>query len=310
MDYIETFLKYIAVDRGLSDTTVQTYKNDLRALERFLLSQDETLDWTLVDKDRVRLWIADRMDSGVEPQTIRRALSSLRTFFRYLVMMDVITVNPMQLIPNPKTPRQLPHFLRQQEMDHLLDDVTFPDTFMGRRDRLILMTFYEAGLRISELIGLNAENISWDRNELRVLGKRNKHRIVPFGEELRNALMTYDAERQEKTGSATGPFFVNDRGVRATDSEVRRTVKRYLSLVTTQKKRTPHVLRHTFATVLLNNGADLEAVKNLLGHESVATTQVYTHTTFTELQKAYAAAHPRNAAEPTPAAEEERGEDA
>lgn len=298
-DHIANFLSYVSVDRGLSPTTVRTYSNDLRALERFLLSQDETLDWTLVDKDRIRLWIAGRMEQHVEPQTIKRSLSSLRSFFNYLVATGVVDADPMQYIPNPKTSHPLPAFVRQQEMDRLLDDVTFPDTFAGRRDHLIILTFYTTGLRISELRGLNVEDISWDRHELRVLGKRNKHRVVPFGKELHTALSAYAAERQSLTGHSTGPFFVDEDGGRVTDSGVRKTVKHYLSAVTTQQKRTPHVLRHTFATVMLNNGADLEAVKSLLGHESVATTQIYTHTSFAELKKAYAAAHPRHGADLT-----------
>lgn len=293
MDYIADFLNFLAIDRGLSPTTVETYKNDVRALEVFLLGLDEQLDWKLVDKDRIRLWVAHRMEQQVRPQTIKRSLSSLRTFFKYLQMREVIEINPMQLIPNPKTSRPLPAFVRQADMDVLLDNVKFPDTFIGRRDYLILLTFYTAGLRISELRGLDAGDVSFDRNELRVLGKRNKHRVVPFGEELKERLQAYAEDRERLCGDTCGPLFINMKGRRVTDGEVRTVVKHYLSMVTKQQKRTPHVLRHTFATVMLNNGADLESVKELLGHESIATTQVYTHTTFEELRKVYAAAHPR-----------------
>lgn len=299
MDYISDFLRYLAVDRGLSPNTTKTYNVDLRELERFLLTQDDALDWTLVDKDRVRLWIASRMNDGVKPQTIKRSLSSLRTFFRYMKQRGVIDINPMQLIPNPKTERTLPSFVRQNDMDRLLDDITFPDTFEGRRDHLILLTFYTAGLRVSELCGLNAADVHLDRRELRVLGKRNKHRVVPFGDELLNALRDYAAERAALTNDAAGPFFIHPDGRRLTTANVRTIVRQYLTLVAPGQKCTPHVLRYTFATVMLNNGADLEAVKNLLGHESIATTQIYTHTTFEELRNIYAAAHPREKHEPT-----------
>lgn len=296
MDHIADFLKYLAANRGLSPTTVKTYGQDLRALERFLLTQDEQLDWALVDRDRIRLWVADRMSGPVRPQTIKRSLSSLRTFFRYLCTRAVITADPMQLIPNPKTPRALPACVRREEMDRLLDRTAFPDTFTGRRDHLILLTFYSAGLRVSELCRLNLSDVDHDRSELRVLGKGNKQRVVPFGPELRDALALYAAERTALFGgSGCAPFFVTDRGRRVNYALVHDVVRDYLSLVTTATKRTPHVLRHTFATVMLNGGADLEAVKSLLGHASIATTQIYTHTTFAELRRAYETAHPREA---------------
>ena len=293
MDYISDFLNYLRVDRGLSATTLKTYQSDLRCFEAFLKTQEEQLDWTLVDRDRVRLWVADRMGSEAKPQTIKRSLSSLRTYFRYLIMREIITVNPMSLIPNPKTQKVLPAFVRQADMDRLLDDIPFDDSDTGHRDYLILLIFYTTGIRVSELCGLNVEHVDMNRMELRVLGKRNKHRVVPFGEELMRCLEAYLARRAKHDTATAGPLFLNNKGKRIRDFQVRQIVKHYLSLVTTQKKRTPHVLRHTFATVMLNNGADLEAVKDLLGHESVATTQVYTHATFEELKKVYEHAHPR-----------------
>lgn len=292
-DYISDFISYLKVDRGMSVNTIATYHSDLRCLECFLRSQEELLDWTLVDRDRVRLWVASRMEKGVKPQTIKRSLSSLRTFFRYLEMREVISVNPMSLIPNPKTQRVLPSYVRQAEMDRLFDEVHFEDTYIGQRDYMILLTFYTTGIRVSELCGLDVASVSMDRMELRVLGKRNKHRVVPFGKELAECLAAYLQRREAWCGFPDGALFLNEKKGRASSSQVREAVKRYLSLVTTQRKRTPHVLRHTFATVMLNNGADLEAVKDLLGHESVATTQIYTHTTFEELKKVYEQAHPR-----------------
>ncbi len=292
--HIVSFLDYLTAVRGCSPLTVRTYAGDLKHLEAFLHRQEETIDWRLVDKDRIRLWVAAAMEGGCQPQTIKRSLSSLRTFFRYLLMEGHITVDPMQRVVNPKVGHPLPAYVRADDMNRLLDDIPFPDTFEGRRDHLLLLTFYTTGMRVSELCGLDVEAISRERRELRVLGKRNKQRVIPFGEELAAALAAYAAERHRLCGRATGPFFITPDGRRMSDARVRRVVKTYLSLVTTQRKRTPHVLRHTFATVMLNNGADLEAVKELLGHDSVATTQIYTHTQFEELKKAYAHAHPHS----------------
>ncbi len=293
MDYIAAFLKYLEVDCGASSATVRTYSSDLHALADFLMQQNERIEWDLVDRDRVRLWVAARMDKGIKPQTVKRSLSSLRTFFRYLLMNEVISRNPMQYISNPKTERPLPAFVGASAMNELLDGVVFPDSFAGRRDRLILLTFYSAGLRISELVGLDVQDISWGGYELRVLGKRNRHRVIPFGRELYDELYRYAQERERLCGVPGGPFFVEESGRRLTAKKVREMVRGYLSLVTSQQKCTPHVLRHSFATAMLNNGADLEAVKDLLGHASVVTTQVYTHTNFSELQKIYASSHPR-----------------
>lgn len=291
---IAEFYDYLINVRGCSLRTAGNYRYSLCAFEKFLLTQDTKIDWALVDKDRVRLWVAAWMETGVKPQTVQRGLSALRTFFRYLLTRGVVKCDPMQFVAYPKVGRPLPVFVRQSEMDQLLDHVTFPDDFCGRRDHLILLTFYSTGMRLSELTGLNVENFSWSRSEVRVLGKRNKHRLIPFGDELLNALTDYLPERNAVCGNSKGAFFVSDKGTRLSNAKVRSIVKNYLSIVTNVEKRTPHVLRHTFATVMLNNGADLEAVKNLLGHDSVATTQIYTHTNFEELKSAYLTAHPHS----------------
>lgn len=294
MDHIAAFLKYLSAVRGRSPLTVSTYTSTLRNLERFLLTQDTEIDWTLVDKDRIRLWVAACMERGLKPPTVKRSLCALRTFFRYLMLEGVVDKSPMQLIPNPKAGHPLPVYVRESEMDRLLDGITFPDDFIGRRDHLILLTFYSTGIRLSELIGIDTADVGWERAELRVLGKRNKHRVVPLGPEMLHALRSYAAEREQLCAVPDGPLFVDRKGRRLRPEAVRSVVRCYLSLVTTVEKRTPHVLRHTFATVMLNNGADLEAVKNLLGHDSIATTQIYTHTNFREMQRAYAAAHPHS----------------
>lgn len=293
MTVVADFIDYLRVDCGYSATTLRTYRSDLEALERWLGGVDESQDLTTVDRDLIRRWVASEGARGVKPQTIKRMLSSLRTFFKYLLRQGLITTDPMRLVSNPKLPRPLPAFVRENEMDRLLDHTAFPDNFAGRRDHLILLTFYTTGMRLSELVGLDVDSFSWPRSEVKVLGKRNKHRVIPFGPELYAHLQTYLGERRQVCGTDDGPFFVDGEGRRLTAPKVRETVKHYLGLVTTSHKRTPHVLRHTFATAMLNNGADLEAVKDLLGHESVATTQIYTHATFNELRQAYLHAHPR-----------------
>ena len=297
MTVVADFIDYLRVDCGYSATTLRTYRSDLEALERWLAGVDESQSLTTVDRDLIRRWVAAEGARGVKPQTIKRMLSSLRTFFKYLLRQGLVKTDPMRLVSNPKLPRPLPAFVRENEMNRLLDHTAFPDTFAGRRDHLILLTFYTTGMRLSELVGLNVDSFSWPRSEVKVLGKRNKHRVIPFGAELYAHLQNYLAERCRVCDTDDGPFFIDGEGKRLTAPKVRETVKHYLGLVTTAHKRTPHVLRHTFATAMLNNGADLEAVKDLLGHESVATTQIYTHAAFNELRQAYLHAHPRATAD-------------
>ena len=294
MDRVDRFLAYLAADRGYSSLTVEVYRGDLRHFESFFLKLETSMDWSNVDSDVIRRWMAERMENGISPRSVKRSLSALRSFYKYLLRLGEVEHDPTQLIRNPKVPKTLPSFVKQSEMDRLLDGVTYPEGFVGLRDRLILLTFYTTGVRISELVGLNVEQVDLSHGELKVTGKRNKQRIIPFGEELADGIKVYLQERNEVFGLTAGALFVDMRGLRMSTAEVREVVRYYLSLVTTQKKKTPHVLRHTFATVMLNNGADLGAVKELLGHESLATTEIYTHTTFAELRKEYEKAHPRS----------------
>ena len=294
MTRVDEFLSYLAADRGYSPLTVETYRGDLVHFEKYCQNLDAEVDWSTVDSDLIRRWVAQRMQEGVGPRTVKRALSALRSFYRYLLRLGVVEKDPTQLVANPKVGKTLPSFVKESEMDRLLDGITYPQSFVGIRDHLILLTFYTTGVRASELVGLNIENLDLSCGELKVTGKRNKQRIIPFGEELIRDFKCYLKEMNELLGLTSGALFVDMRGLRMSTEGVRQVVRFYLSMVTTQKKKTPHVLRHTFATVMLNNGADLGAVKELLGHESLATTEIYTHTSFAELQKEYAKAHPRN----------------
>lgn len=290
---IERFLNYLEAAKNYSQLTLTTYRTDLEAFATFFSDLDEGLSWENIDADVIRQWIMQRMDDGISPVTVKRGLSALRSFYKYELRMGRRDVDPTQRVVNPKTGKPLPAFVREADMDFLLDtEGIFAEGYEGEQERLVILLLYSTGLRRSELVGLNVGDIDFGRNELRVTGKRNKQRAVPFGKELQQALHKFIA--QYRNGELpTTPLFQGKRGGRMTTMAVYENVHKHLSLVTTQNKRSPHVLRHTFATVMLNNGADLEAVKEILGHESVATTQIYTHTTFEELKQAYKKAHPR-----------------
>lgn len=293
MTVVEDFLSYLRADRGYSLQTVSTYRESLVAFEIFFRSIDSQLTWERIDVDIVRRWMATLAERGKTSRTICKELSALRSVYKYLLRLQRIEHNPMRLVSNPKMTVPLPTFLKQSEIDKLFDEVIFPKTDEGLRDRTILLVFYHTGVRLSELVGLNLEAVRLSMNELKVVGKRNKQRIVPFGKELKAALDCYLARRVAVDALDADALFLNTKGRRISREQVRQVVKKYLALVTTQKKKSPHVLRHTFATVMLNNGADLEAIREILGHESIDTTEVYTHTTFADLKKEYERAHPR-----------------
>lgn len=294
MDHINEFLEYLIAEKGYSQQTVITYRTAISDFVNFVAALDEDLDWNSIDVDIIRRWIAQRRENGTDARTVKKQLSALRTMYRYLMIMGITDKNPARLVTNPKVAKRLPTFLKQSEMDRLFDDTEFDDNFEGHRDHLILLTFYSTGIRVSELAGLNTSSLSLSGNEMKVLGKRNKERIVPFGEEMHNALKAYITERNKlsRIGNEEA-LFIDKRGFRLTVPKIRNIVKKRLTLVTNQKKRTPHTLRHTFATVMLNNGADIRAVQELLGHESLEATEVYTHLSFADMRKEYEKAHPR-----------------
>ena len=292
--HIDSFLDYLRLERAYSPRTVQSYGMDLNEFEAYLRRTDAELRLETVDADNVRNWTMEMMEAGQKETSVNRRLSALRSFYRYLLRKGVVEVSPMQTVRGPKKKKPLPMFLREEEMNRLLDETDFGEGFEGERDRLIIEMFYETGMRRAELVGLNEADVDFYRGQIKVTGKRNKQRLIPFGEELGSALRVYMEEKaQEVPEAEDGALFVQKSGRRVTDAWVYTMVKRNLSRVTTIKKRSPHVLRHTFATTMLNHDAELEAVKELLGHESVSTTEIYTHTTFEELKNAYSKAHPR-----------------
>ena len=292
---IDQFLNYLRYERNASPLTVQTYEESLREFESYLNLRDDGLSLDKVDADLIRDWMESLMDKGNTASTIDKKLSALRSFYRFSLKRKLVEKDPAHCITGPKKSKPLPQFLREGEMDELLDALEWKDNYKDVRARTILLLLYEAGLRRSELTGLDDEDVDFAVGQLKVTGKRNKQRIIPFGEELRNSLLHYMEVRDKTLPDAVGKgaLFLSDKGKRMTNDQVYVLVRHYLSAVTTLKKRSPHVLRHTFATAMLNNGAGLESIKDLLGHESVSTTEIYAHTTFEQLKRVYKEAHPR-----------------
>lgn len=290
----KAFFDYLRFERGASEMTIEGYRSDLKAFESFYKELNSSLSWETIDADVAREWIVRMMEHGNKASSVQRRMSALRSFYRFLQLRGYITHNPVSNIVAPKKERALPTFIREDDMARLLEqEGMFDDTFEGRRDRLIVDMFYETGLRLSELIGLDTTDVNLTSQVLRVTGKGNKQRIVPFGDNITQLIIKYNKERARVTKEQDGPYFVTREGQRLLPARVRRMVKRQLGLVTLQRKRSPHVLRHTFATSMLNHQADLQSVKELLGHEKLSTTEIYTHTTFEELKRVYETAHPR-----------------
>ena len=290
---IKSFLDYLRLERNYSEKTLVSYETDLREFEDYLEETEAELELTKVHSDVVRNWIVSLMDKGRTASSVNRKLSSLRSFYHFLLRRKRITVNPMLKIVGPKKKKPLPSFVREKDMDRLLDGVPFREGYEGCRDRIILEVFYVTGMRLSELIGLNDVDVDFSAKLVKVTGKSNKQRLIPFGNELEKDLLIYNKVRNETFPEGTEAFFVRKDGKRMYPMQVYRLVRRNLSKVVTLKKRSPHVLRHTFATAMLNDNAELRAVQELLGHESLSTTEIYTHTTFEELKKVYELAHPR-----------------
>ena len=280
-------------ERNCSELTAKRYETSLRDFEAFFLTTDEWLTWASVDADIIRRWMESLMDRGNIASTVNTAMSALRSFFRFAKARSLVQSNPTTGLRAPKKSKPLPQFVREEQMNRLIDEPESSDDINIVRARTIIILLYEAGLRRAELTNLNDTDVDFAAMQLKVNGKRDKQRIVPFGEELAKQLRQYIEIRNEQLPRNSEALMVDNKGNRMTGMQVYRLVKSELGKATTQKKRSPHVLRHSFATALLNNGASLEGVRQLLGHESAATTQIYTHTTFEQLKRVYKKAHPR-----------------
>lgn len=291
--YKERFLKYLKLEKNYSDKTVEAYRSDLLLFEQFLKETDNNLDLLSCDRDLVRLWIVDMMERGSATTTVNRKLSTLRSFYRYMRLRGILETSPVQGVKGPKNKKPLPQFVKESEMDILLDETDLGTGFIGIRNRTIIATFYQTGIRMAELIGLNDRDIDFSTNMVKVTGKRDKQRFIPFGKELEERFRLYMEAREAEFGMTEGAFFVSNKGERIPRHQVYLLVKDALSKVSSVAKKSPHVLRHTFATSMLNHNAELGAVKELLGHNSLQTTEIYVHNTLQELKDIYKQAHPR-----------------
>lgn len=290
----DDFLGYLAFERNRSPRTVECYGKDLAAFESFFRSKDESLSWESVDSDIIRDWMEDMMDRGNSASSVDRRLSAVRSFYRYALSKGKVVADPAHSIRGPKKEQPLPQYLREEEMDALLDRSKWSDSFGDVRSRTMLLVLYETGIRRSELVSLDDSSVDFVNREIRVVGKRDKERVIPFGEELESALKKYIEVRDLCLAEKhCGALFLSSSGYRIDGNALYRDVRKRLSQVSTLKKRSPHVVRHTFATAMLNNGAEIESVRKLLGHENLSTTEIYTHATFEQLKQVYKNAHPR-----------------
>lgn len=295
MDAITAFFDYLVYEKRVSENTVTAYRNDLHQFEDFLLQNYQLDNLLLVTSEIVRNWTLYLIESQDTPRTISRKLSALRTFFRYQMKVKNVTINPMNVVVSPKIGKRLPQFVDENEMEQLFQAEIFPDNYQGWRDRLILELFYATGMRLSELINIKYSDLDLYDCSVKVLGKRNKERIIPFSPRLKELILKYFELFTEQYGeiNKNSFIFVDSKANKIYPKAVYRIVRKYLDMVTTIDKRSPHVLRHTFATHLLNRGADINAIKEILGHAGLAATQVYTHNSVEKLKNIYKQAHPR-----------------
>ena len=293
--YIDQFADYLRLERNYSLKTVESYRRDLILFQQFLADTDAELDLLSADRDVVRLWVVEMMDKGEKSTTVNRKLSTLRSFYRFLRIKGITDHSPVQGVKGPKNKKPLPQFVKEADMDRLLDDseIDLGEGFIGIRNRTVIAAFYETGMRMAELIGLDDRDIDFGSHTIKVTGKRDKQRFIPFGKELEDRFTEYLEARTAEFGETHGAFFLSQKGERIPRHQVYLLVKNALSKVSDVSKKSPHVLRHTFATSMLNHDAELGAVKELLGHNSLQTTEIYVHTTFQELKEIYKQAHPR-----------------
>lgn len=291
---IDDFLRYMETERVASPRTIQTYRDVLKEFESYVASLDNQSLET-VDTDIVRDWMSSLMERGNKPSYVCKQLSAVKSLYRYALKRQLVNVDPAYAVKGPKKQKPLPVFLKEQEANRLFDELTWDYSNIDDvRARTLLLLLYSTGIRRAEATALNDCDVNFINSELKVTGKRRKQRIVPMGSELSEALQSYIRLRDETLPhNDEGAFFISNKGMRISGAQIYYIVKRYLSLVTTMKKKSPHVLRHSFATAMLNNDASLGCVQKLLGHESIATTEIYTHVTFEDLKRIYAKAHPR-----------------
>ena len=290
---VDKFLDYLSSELNRSQQTVESYRDDLKHFEKFAKDLSDSFSWETVDSDMVRDWMESMMDKRNSAATVSRRLSALKTFYRFALARHYVESDPVYSIKGPKKEKPLPQFVKESEMDELLDRQAWGDDYNNVRARTIIILFYETGMRLSELVNLDDKDVNFVTSEIKITGKGNKQRIVPFGDELKNTLLEFRRLRDASVEVKTPALVVSDKGTRMSPSKVQNIVRSNLSRVCSLKKKSPHVLRHSFATAMLNHHVGIENLKKLLGHASISTTEIYTHTTFEQLKRVYNEAHPR-----------------
>ena len=289
---IQSFLDYLQFEKRYSLHTIEAYRNDLEQFFLFLVDSFDSPEISKILPTFIRTWLASLKSDDISSKSINRKASSLKSFFKYLMKMGKLEVSPMITVHTPKISKRLPEFVLEDDMQTLFNHVEFPDDWKGRTERLVLLLFYSTGMRLTELITIKEGDVDYSKSQIKVLGKGNKERIVPISTEMRDSLKEYVAEKSVQIEGITN-LFTDEKGKALQQRKVYTFVNQYLSTITTIKKKSPHILRHSFATHLMNNGASLNAVKELLGHSSLASTQVYTHNTIDKLKDVFKKAHPK-----------------
>lgn len=292
INQVQQFCDYIQHQKRYSQHTVNAYQKDLNQFCQFASQTYELNNWKEISSTIIRSWIVSLLEEGNSPTTINRKISSLKSLYKYLLKDKAVQKNPLLKVVVPKTSKRLPVFINETEVTQLFSQVIFDDDFEGFRDRLVLELFYLSGMRLSELVNLKMNDINTYNLTVKVLGKRNKERIIPITQQFVDNYKKYLNYREE-ISPKSNYIFLTEKGDKIYEKLVYRLVNKYLSLVTTADKKSPHVIRHTFATHMLNNGADLNTIKEILGHASLSATQVYTHNTIEKLKNIYQQAHPR-----------------
>ena len=292
---IEPFLSSLKFEKRYSLHTIRAYQDDLIQFFDYLQFQFGETEITAISSSFVRSWLASLKDARLTAKSIGRKLSTLKSFFKYQMRMGILVATPVVNVVAPKISKRLPAYVEQGEMATLLKDIEFPDDWNGKTDRLLVSIFYNTGMRLSELVNLKENHVDIHGKTVKVLGKGNKERIIPVSPELINSIQAYQSEKRREFPEADAVYLmINKKGRKLYPKYVYRVVNKYLKEVTTIHKKSPHILRHTFATHLMNNGADLNSVKELLGHSSLAATQVYTHNTIEKLKDIHKKAHPKS----------------
>ena len=290
---IEKYIRYLRYEKNYSLHTEISYSKDLHQFAEFLSLHFPDVDIKSVDNDVIRMWIVSLMEDKMSPRSVNRKLSALKSFYKYLLRIGEMSSNPMKKIVGPKTSKPIPAFVNNSDMDKILDEAGVEDDFESFRNHVMIELFYVTGIRRAELLGLKDVDIDFGSKTIQVTGKRNKQRLIPVSDDMLLLIEQYMTMRNEEVENQSGYFFVKKDGEKLYPMMIHRIVTESLGQISTLSKTSPHILRHSFATGMLNNGADINAVKELLGHSSLAATEVYTHTSFEELKKIYNKAHPR-----------------